>query len=62
MFVIGGCAAVPFAKEHIPVAVSMKRRQVLASGTSIPRNKSMQIDCITGSLSAQAGFALRGAG
>ena len=30
MFVIDGCDAVPFVKGHIPVTVSLERRQILA--------------------------------
>ncbi|WP_334158503.1 rhodanese-like domain-containing protein [Oryzomicrobium sp.] len=51
-----------YAKEHIPGAVNLEWRQVLAQKASIPRNKPVLIYCNTGSLSAQAGFALRVAG
>ena len=51
-----------FAKEHIPGAVNMDWRQVLAKRSTIPKNKPVLIYCNTGSLSAQAGFALRVAG
>jgi rhodanese-related sulfurtransferase len=51
-----------FAKGHIPGAVNMDWRQVLAKRNSIPKNKPVLIYCNTGSLSAQAGFALRVAG
>lgn len=51
-----------FAKGHIPGAVNMDWRQVLAKRNSIPKDKPVLIYCNTGSLSAQAGFALRVAG
>ena len=51
-----------YAREHIPGAVNIEWRQVLAERASIPRNKPVLIYCNTGSLSAQAGFALRIAG
>jgi rhodanese-related sulfurtransferase len=40
----------------------MDWRQVLAKRDSIPKDKPVLIYCNTGSLSAQAGFALRVAG
>jgi rhodanese-related sulfurtransferase len=40
----------------------MDWRQVLAKRNDIPKNKPVLIYCNTGSLSAQAGFALRVAG
>lgn len=51
-----------FAKGHIPGAINMDWRQVLAQRHTIPKNKPVLIYCNTGSLSAQAGFALRVAG
>jgi rhodanese-related sulfurtransferase len=51
-----------FAKGHIPGAMNMDWRQVLAKRASIPKDKPVLIYCNTGSLSAQAGFALRVAG
>lgn len=54
--------AAQFAKGHIPGAINMDWRQVLAKRNSIPKNKPVLIYCNTGSLSAQAGFALRVAG
>lgn len=51
-----------YAKEHIPGAVNLEWRQVLAQRASIPRDKQVLIYCNTGSLSAQAGFALHVAG
>lgn len=51
-----------FAKGHIPGAINMDWRQVLAKRNDIPKTKPVLIYCNTGSLSAQAGFALRVAG
>lgn len=62
MLVIDARDAGQFAKGHIPGAINMDWRQVLAKRDSIPKNKPVLIYCNTGSLSAQAGFALRVAG
>jgi rhodanese-related sulfurtransferase len=62
MFVIDARDAAQFAKGHIPGAIHMDWRQVLAQRHTIPKNKPVLIYCNTGSLSAQAGFALRVAG
>lgn len=51
-----------YAKEHIPGAVNLEWRKVLAEHGSIPKDKPVLIYCNTGTLSAQAGFALRVAG
>ncbi len=62
MMVIDARDAGQFAKGHIPGAVNIDWRQILAKRNEIPKNKSVLIYCNTGSLSAQAGFALRVAG
>lgn len=62
MLVIDARDAGQFAKGHIPGAINMDWRQVLARRSEIPKDKSVLIYCNTGSLSAQAGFALRVAG
>jgi len=62
MVVIDARDATQFAKNHIPGAIHMDWRQVLAKRNSIPKNKPVLIYCNTGTLSAQAGFALRVAG
>jgi rhodanese-related sulfurtransferase len=51
-----------FDKSHIPGAVNIEWRRVLAQKNQIPKDKTVLIYCNTGSLSAQAGFALRVAG
>ncbi|MEZ5664879.1 MAG: rhodanese-like domain-containing protein [Burkholderiaceae bacterium] len=62
MLVIDARDAGQFARGHIPGAINMDWRQVLARRSEIPRDKPVIIYCNTGSLSAQAGFALRVAG
>ncbi len=62
MLVIDARDAGQFTKGHIPGAINMDWRQVLAKRDEIPKNKPVLIYCNTGSLSAQAGFALRVAG
>lgn len=51
-----------FAKDHIPNAINIEWRRVLAERERIPRDRPVLLYCNTGSLSAQAGFALRVAG
>lgn len=62
MMIIDARDAAQFSKEHIPGAVNIEWRQVLAKSSSIPKDKVVLIYCNTGSLSAQAGFALRVSG
>jgi rhodanese-related sulfurtransferase len=62
MMVIDARDAAQYAKEHIPGAVNIEWRQVLAKSGDIPKNKPVLIYCDTGTLSAQAGFALRVSG
>lgn len=51
-----------YAKEHIPGAINIEWRQVLAQRSRIPTDKTVLVYCNTGTLSAQAGFALRATG
>jgi rhodanese-related sulfurtransferase len=62
MIVIDARDAGQFAKGHIPGAINMDWRQVLAKRNTIPKDEPVLIYCNTGSLSAQAGFAMRVAG
>jgi rhodanese-related sulfurtransferase len=62
MMMIDARDAAQYAKEHIPGAVNIEWRQVIAKSGDIPKNKPVLIYCNTGSLSAQAGFALRVSG
>lgn len=58
-FVIDARDAGQFAKGHMPGAINMEWRQVVSKRNEIPTDKPVLIYCNTGSLSAQAGFALR---
>lgn len=60
--VIDARDAAQFAASHIDGARNLEWRRVLAERDSIPRDRPVLIYCNTGSLSAQAGFALRVAG
>jgi rhodanese-related sulfurtransferase len=57
--VIDARDAAQFAKEHIPGAINIEWRQVPGRRGEIPRDKMVLIYCNTGSLSAQAVFAMR---
>lgn len=61
-FVIDARDKEQFAKEHIPGAVNIEWRRALAERSRIPKDKPVLLYCNTGTLSAQAGFALRVAG
>lgn len=61
-FIVDARDIVQFEKEHIPGAVNIEWRQVLARRPELPKDKPILIYCNTGTLSAQAGFALRVAG
>jgi rhodanese-related sulfurtransferase len=62
MVIIDARDAGQFAKGHIPGAIHMDWRQILAKRHTIPKDKPVLVYCNTGSLSAQAGFAMRVAG
>ena len=51
-----------FAKDTIPGARNIEWREVLSRISDIPKDKKVILFCNTGSLSAQAAFALRVAG
>ena len=61
-FVIDARDKGQFDKGHIPGATNIEWRQVLAQRSTIPKDKPVLIYCNVGTLSAQAGFALRVAG
>lgn len=61
-FVIDARDKDQFAREHIPGAINIEWRRALAERNRIPKDKPVLLYCNTGSLSAQAGFALRVAG
>lgn len=54
--------AAQFAKGSIPGARNIEWREVLSRINEIPKDKKVILFCNTGSLSAQAAFALRVAG
>jgi rhodanese-related sulfurtransferase len=62
MVIIDARDRAQFEKGHIPGAINIEWRRVLAPKNQIPKDKTVLIYCNTGSLSAQAGFALRVAG
>lgn len=59
VFVIDARDAAQFAREHIPGAVNIEWRQAIARRGEIPRDRMVVYYCNTGSLSAQAVYALR---
>lgn len=61
-FVIDARDKGQFDKGHIPGAKNIEWRQVLAKRNEIPKDQPALIYCNQGTLSAQAGFALRLAG
>jgi rhodanese-related sulfurtransferase len=61
-FVIDARDADQFNKEHIAGATNIEWRRVLAERNRIPKDQPVLIYCNTGSLSSQAGLALRLAG
>jgi rhodanese-related sulfurtransferase len=62
MVIIDARDRAQFEKSHIPGSINIEWRRVLAQKNEIPKDKTVLIYCNTGSLSAQAGFALRIAG
>ncbi len=61
-YVIDARDAEQYAKEHIPGAVNIDWRQVLARRAALPKNKMILLYCNSGTLSAQAAFTLKLAG
>ncbi len=59
IMVIDARDADQFAKDHIPGAVNIEWRQAVARRNEIPRDGLVVVYCNSGSLSAQAVFALR---
>jgi len=62
IYVIDTRDAEQYQASHIPGAVNIEWRQVLARRAGLPKDKMVLVYCNTGTLSAQAGFALRVAG
>ena len=61
-FIIDTRSADQYAQGHIPHAVNIEWRQVLAKRNQIPKDRPVLVYCNTGTLSSQAGLALRFAG
>lgn len=61
-FIIDARDAGQYGKGHIPGAVNIEWRQVLAKRSQIPKDQPVLVYCNQGTLSAQAGLALRLAG
>ncbi len=59
ILVIDARNAGQFEADHIPGAINIEWRKVVARRDEIPRDKPVVIYCNTGSLSAQAVFGLR---
>ena len=59
VFIVDARDADQFAKEHIPGAVNIDWRQSVARRSELPKDRMVVMYCNSGSLSAQAVFALR---
>lgn len=59
VFVVDARDAAQFAREHIPGAVNIEWRQAVARRAELPTDRMVVVYCNSGSLSAQAVFALR---
>lgn len=59
VFVVDARDAAQFEREHIPGAVNIEWRQAVARRAELPHDRMVVMYCNSGSLSAQAVFALR---
>lgn len=59
VFIVNARDAAQYAKEHIPGAVNIEWRQAVARRSELPEDRMVVMYCNSGSLSAQAVFALR---
>ena len=59
VFVVDARDAAQYAKAHIPGAVNIEWRQAVARRSELPKDRMVVMYCNSGSLSAQAVFALR---
>src|ERR1700690_3732681 len=59
LFLIDARDPAQYAEDHIPGAINIEWRQAGARRSEIPRDRMVVIYCNSGSLSAQAVFALR---
>jgi rhodanese-related sulfurtransferase len=59
VFIVDARDSAQFDKEHIPGAVNIEWRQAVARRAELPSDRMVVVYCNSGSLSAQAVFALR---
>lgn len=59
VFIVDAREAAQFEKEHIPGAVNIEWRRAVARRAELPKDRMVVVYCNSGSLSAQAVFALR---
>lgn len=59
VFIVDARDAAQFEKGHIPGAVNIEWRQAVARRAELPKDRMVVVYCNSGSLSAQAVFALR---
>lgn len=59
LFLIDARDPAQYAQGHIPGAINIEWRQAVARRNEIPRDRMVVVYCNSGSLSAQAVFALR---
>jgi rhodanese-related sulfurtransferase len=59
VFIVDARDAAQYDKEHIPGAINIEWRQAVARRAELPKVRMVVMYCNSGSLSAQAVFALR---
>jgi rhodanese-related sulfurtransferase len=59
VFIVDARDAAQYANEHIPGAINIDWRQSVARRAELPKDRMVVVYCNSGSLSAQAVFALR---
>lgn len=59
LYLIDARDAAQYAQGHIPGAINIEWRQAVAHRNEIPKDRMVVVYCNSGSLSAQAVFALR---
>jgi rhodanese-related sulfurtransferase len=59
VFIVDARDAAQYDKEHIPGAINIEWRQAVARRAELPKDRMVVMYCNSGSLSAQAVFALR---
>ena len=59
VFIVDARDAAQYAADHIPGAVNIEWRQAVARRAELPKDRTVVMYCNSGTLSAQAVFALR---